>query len=45
MMNLKNRNERKTRELEYNYQVKTRSNKLVFQGNNKKLNKVPIDNK
>jgi hypothetical protein len=45
MMNLKNRNERKTHELEYNYQLKTRSNKLVFQGNNKKSNKVSIDNK
>jgi hypothetical protein len=27
MMNLKNRNERKTHESEYNYQFKTRSNK------------------
>jgi hypothetical protein len=45
MMNLKNRSEIKTRELEYNYQLKTRSNKLVFQRNNKKSNKVSIDTK
>ncbi len=45
MMNLKNRSEIKTRELEYNYQLKKRSNKLVFQRNNKKSNKVSIDTK
>jgi hypothetical protein len=45
MMNLKNRNKRKTHESEYNYQLKTRSSKLVFQGNNQQSNKVSIDNK
>jgi len=44
-MNLKNRNERRTRESKYNYQLKTRSNILVFQGNSQQSNKVSIDNK
>jgi hypothetical protein len=44
-MNLKNRNERRTRESEYNYQFKTRLNKPIFQGNNQQSNKVSIDNK
>ncbi len=43
-MNLKNRNERKTRESKYNYQLKQGPTN-IFQGNNQKSNKVSVDNK